>query len=147
MIQEVLQKKPTAMNVIGLSFTSMRHAIVLLDGEDPERFFELFQLKGIISPPLLAISNIDPRASSEAQELRELLDVSSLYEVSGRYPSPICAAAKLLHLKKTLSAEWTKVSAFLPISEWVNFFFFNVHAISVGFQDDWQNYFVIDTSC
>ncbi|MBE0685518.1 MAG: class II aldolase/adducin family protein [Anaerolineaceae bacterium] len=89
--------------VAGISVSSMRHGLVLINKE------------GV---PLLAVPNKDARAISESMDLQgERGD--EVYRISGHVPSPVLMAPRLIYIKNNhpdLLAQTYKV---LTISDWM----------------------------
>jgi sugar (pentulose or hexulose) kinase/phosphoglycerate dehydrogenase-like enzyme/ribulose-5-phosphate 4-epimerase/fuculose-1-phosphate aldolase/putative sterol carrier protein len=93
----------SASEVLGISVTGMRHGFVLADVE---------------GTPLLALPYQDARAVTQSMDLgRERGD--EVYSRTGHFPSPICAAARLLWVAEHHPEQLERAHAILAISDWV----------------------------
>jgi autoinducer 2 (AI-2) kinase len=91
--------------VAGISTTSMRHGIVLLD-------------KG--GNALLATPNRDARGMNEGMELADARG-HELYERTGHWPNPVLAATRLIWLRDNAPDRLKQGAALLAVSEWVGY--------------------------
>ncbi len=104
--QDALQRAGVSpKDVAAIAATSMRHALILIDR------------KGSV---LFAIPNRDSRNAAEAMQLA--MDYGpDLYQCTGRLPSPIFVAPRLLWLKENEPGLFRSARAALSISDWVAF--------------------------
>lgn len=86
-----------------ISVTSMRHGIVFLDKNGKEIF---------------ACPNIDSRGLNEAFELEKDMG-EKIYQVTGKWPSPIFAPSRILWFKKHEPEKFKRIYKILTISDWV----------------------------
>lgn len=89
-----------AVHIKAATTTSQREGIVLIDGEG----------KAIIGLP-----NIDHRGR-EWQEAYP--DKSRIYQLTGRYPTSLFSAYKLIGMRERRNEVWKGLSCFLSISDW-----------------------------
>ncbi|WP_207514051.1 FGGY-family carbohydrate kinase [Longitalea luteola] len=91
------------IQVRALTATSQREGIVLL-GKNGES--------------LVGLPNIDHRG----REWEEILpDKTIVYKITGRYPTSLFSAFKLLGIKKRWKEVWQQCNSFVSISDWVEF--------------------------
>ncbi len=95
----------TPDQVLGVAVTSMRFAIVVLDGK---------------GKPLLAAPNRDGRAVIEGLELAAQLG-SELYERTGHWPGPMFSASRLRWLATHHPTAWPSAASLLTLSDWVTY--------------------------
>jgi autoinducer 2 (AI-2) kinase len=104
--REALKKAGvTPQEVAGIAATSMRHSTIVIDK------------KGKV---LLAAPNRDARAAAQGMQLAADRG-DELYQVTGRAPSPVFLAARLLWMKETSPEEYKAAAAALTISDWVGY--------------------------
>lgn len=100
--RQVIDALP-GVQVRALTATSQREGIVLL-GKNGES--------------LVGLPNIDHRG----REWEEVLtDKTLVYKVTGRYPTSLFSAFKLLGIKKRWKEIWQQCNSFVSISDWVEF--------------------------
>jgi autoinducer 2 (AI-2) kinase len=96
-------KQAGAVKVIGLTATSQREGIVLLDQE---------------GNALIGLPNIDFRG----REWENMIDDKDfVYNLTGRYPTSLFSALKLIGIRNKKPAIWDRFSTFLSISDWVEY--------------------------
>lgn len=99
---KVLKNSP-GVTVRALTATSQREGIVLLDSR---------------GNPLIGLPNIDHRG----REWESLItDPDSVYQLTGRYPSSLFSAFKLVGIRQRRPELWTRFSHFMSISDWIEF--------------------------
>ncbi len=91
--------------VHAITASSQREGIVVIDDEGDS---------------LLGMPNIDHRGRNWE---KELLDKDLVYERSGRYPTSLFSAFKLLGLREVYPDMFTKVSCVMSISDWIQYKF------------------------
>lgn len=96
----VLAKVPAA-SVKAITATSQREGIVLL-GKDGQ--------------PLTGLPNIDHRGR-EWENIME--DKSRIYRLTGRYPTSLFSAMKLVGIRERKPDIWAQTTSFLSISNWI----------------------------
>jgi autoinducer 2 (AI-2) kinase len=101
-------KQAGGVNVIGLTATSQREGIVLLDRS---------------GMPLIGLPNIDHRGREWENDIE---DRDLLYRLTGRYPTSLFSALKLVGIRNKKPEIWNKFSVFLSISDWVEYQLSNV---------------------
>lgn len=94
-----------AQQVSGIAATSMRHSTVVLDAHG-----------GV----LLMAPNRDARAAAHGMQLAAERG-EEFHRATGRSPSPIFLAARLLWLKESDPAAFRSAAAAMPISDWVGY--------------------------
>jgi len=109
-VDALSKSKINPSKIMGISSTSMREGIVLLDKEGKE---------------IYAAPNMDWRGFKEAEEAEKTLG-EMIYEVSGRWPAPLLAPYRMLWLKKHQVEKYNKVDAMLMLSDWVLYKLANV---------------------
>jgi autoinducer 2 (AI-2) kinase len=97
---DVLAKVPAA-SVKAITATSQREGIVLL-GKDGQ--------------PLTGLPNIDHRGK-EWENIME--DKSRIYRLTGRYPTSLFSAMKLVGIRERKPDIWAQTTSFLSISNWI----------------------------
>lgn len=91
------------IQIEGITATSQREGIVLIakDGES-----------------LLGLPNIDHRG----REWEDLLaNKDEVYQLTGRFPTSLFSAFKLIGIRNKRSEIWSKVATFMSISDWVEY--------------------------
>lgn len=91
------------IQIEGITATSQREGIVLIakDGES-----------------LLGLPNIDHRG----REWEDLLaNKDEVYQLTGRFPTSLFAAFKLIGIRNKRPEIWSKVATFMSISDWVEY--------------------------
>ena len=104
---EVLAKVPAA-SVRAITATSQREGIVLL-GKDGQ--------------PLTGLPNIDHRGR-EWENIMQ--DKSRIYQLTGRYPTSLFSAMKLVGIRERKPEVWAQTTSFLSISNWIEYQFSGV---------------------
>ncbi|MBO9151975.1 FGGY-family carbohydrate kinase [Chitinophaga sp. GCM10012297] len=105
--REVLQKVPAA-SVKAITATSQREGIVLL---------------GKNGQSLTGLPNIDHRG----REWEHIMhDKSRIYQLSGRYPTSLFSAMKLVGIRERRPDVWSQTTSFLSISNWIEYQFSGV---------------------
>lgn len=100
--RSVLQKLGS-VQITAITATSQREGIVVLDQNGNS---------------LLGMPNIDHRGREWEDTI---LDKNEVYRLTGRYPTSLFSALKLVGLKKRLPELWKKVHTFTSISDWAQF--------------------------
>ncbi len=96
------------VQVVAITATSQREGIVVLDDA---------------GKPLIGMSNHDNRG----REWESLIkDKDRIYALTGRYPTALFSALKLVGLRERKADLWGRVAAFTSISDWVQFQFSGV---------------------
>ncbi|QNL52355.1 sugar kinase [Olivibacter sp. SDN3] len=104
MTQQVLQDADN-LNITAITATSQREGVVVLDEQ---------------GKALIGMSNHDNRG----REWEHLIkDKSAVYATTGRYPTALFSALKLVGLRERKKAIWQKAASFTSISDWVEFMF------------------------
>jgi autoinducer 2 (AI-2) kinase len=96
-------KEAGNVEVIGLTATSQREGIVLIDQQGKS---------------LIGLPNIDHRGREWEQDIK---DKDMVYRLTGRYASSLFSAFKLVGVRNRKSDLWAKFSTFLSISDWVEY--------------------------
>jgi autoinducer 2 (AI-2) kinase len=91
-----------AVNIIAATTTSQREGIVLIDRSG----------KAVIGLP-----NIDHRGREWEDRFP---DKSRIYELTGRYPTSLFSAYKLIGIRERRKETWDGLSFFLSISDWAS---------------------------
>lgn len=91
------------VNVLALTATSQREGIVLLDKRGKS---------------LIGLPNIDHRGREWEQIIT---DKSRVYQLTGRYPSSLFSAMKIVGIRERRADIWAELSTFLSISDWVEY--------------------------
>lgn len=97
-----------AVSITAITATSQREGIVAIDRA------------GI---PLIGMPNIDHRGR-EWEDITP--DKHEVYLLTGRYPTSLFSALKLVGLRERRPALWQQVSTFLSISDWAQYMFSGV---------------------
>ncbi len=94
--------------ILAITATSQREGIVVL---------------GAAGQPLIGMSNHDNRG----REWESMIaDKDRMYTLTGRYPTALFSALKLVGLRERKSPLWSRVVSFTSISDWVQFQFSGV---------------------
>lgn len=91
------------IEIEGITATSQREGIVLI-GENGES--------------LIGLPNIDHRGRAWESLL---LDKDNVYQLTGRFPTSLFSAFKLIGVEKKRPEIWNKLSTFMSISDWVEY--------------------------
>lgn len=105
---EALSSVDGSIVIKAITATSQREGIVVIDKEGNS---------------LLGMPNIDHRGRKWESELQ---DKDKVYQLSGRYPTSLFSAFKLVGLQKVYPDVYTKVSCFMSISDWIQYKFSDV---------------------
>jgi len=98
----VLSQVPAA-TVKAITATSQREGIVLIDAKGGS---------------LIGLPNIDHRG----REWEELItDKSGVYQLTGRYPTSLFSALKLVGIRERKPELWKQLATFLSISNWIEY--------------------------
>lgn len=98
------------ITIKAITATSQREGIVVIDKDGNS---------------LLGMPNIDHRGRAWENELR---DKDMVYELSGRYPTSLFSAFKLVGLRKVYPDIFDKVACVMSISDWIQYKFSGVVA-------------------
>jgi len=94
--------------VVAITATSQREGIVLVDSE---------------GKALIGLPNIDHRG----REWEDIIsDKSAVYKLTGRYPTSLFSALKLVGIRNKRKDIWEAYQTFMSISDWVEFMFSGV---------------------
>ncbi len=94
---------PSGKKVKAVTATSQREGIVLLTGS---------------GQPLIGLPNIDHRG----REWEHIMpDKSRVYQLTGRYPTSLFSAMKLVGIRERRPDIWAQTAAFLSISNWIEY--------------------------
>lgn len=96
------------VHIAALTATSQREGVVALDRE---------------GNPIIGMSNHDNRGR-EWESL--VVDKDRMYALTGRYPTALFSALKLVGLRERKPDLWDRVASFTSISDWVQFQFSGV---------------------
>lgn len=99
---QVLAKVPAA-SVKAITATSQREGIVLLSADGRS---------------LIGLPNIDHRGREWEDLIR---DRSSMYRITGRYPTSLFSALKLVGIRERRPELWKDCATFLSISNWIEY--------------------------
>ncbi|MFA4869286.1 MAG: FGGY family carbohydrate kinase [Pedobacter sp.] len=91
------------IRILALTATSQREGIVLI-GKNGES--------------LIGLPNIDHRGR-EWEDM--IMDKSEVYQLTGRYPTSLFSALKIVGVKNRLPDLWGEFATFLSISDWVEY--------------------------
>lgn len=101
--EAIQQAGASPVEVAGISVSSMRHGMVLINTE---------------GTPIFAVPNKDARAMSEGMELQgEYGD--EIYRISGHIPNPVLMAPRLMYLKNNHPDLLAQTDKVLSISDWM----------------------------
>lgn len=103
--EALMQAAARPEEVAGVAVTSMRHAIVVIDGA---------------GEAIYASSNRDSRATAEVFQLAER-DGEQLYERTGHWPNPLAAAVQLQWMRANAPALWQRAAHVLSLSDWIGY--------------------------
>lgn len=96
-------KQAGDVKILALTATSQREGIVLLD-KDGES--------------LIGLPNIDHRG----REWEDIIaDKSYVYQVTGRYPTSLFSAMKVVGIRERRKEIWDRFATFLSISDWIEY--------------------------
>ncbi|WXG43786.1 MAG: FGGY family carbohydrate kinase [Promethearchaeati archaeon SRVP18_Atabeyarchaeia-1] len=113
-VRETLRKaKVPAGKVVGVSSSSLRQGIVLLDADGEE---------------LYAGPNIDARGALAQDKILNTLGDQGIFDITGQGPTVICAPARLLWFKENKPEVYKKVSHMLMVNDWVLYRLSGVYA-------------------
>jgi autoinducer 2 (AI-2) kinase len=105
-IHETLVKsKLSPDQIAGISTTSQREGIVLLNREGKE---------------IYAAPNVDWRGYVEAEEIEKKYGME-IYKITGRWPVPLLAPCRLMWLKKHQAEKYKSIHKLLMLNDWVLF--------------------------
>jgi autoinducer 2 (AI-2) kinase len=91
------------VNILGLTATSQREGIVLLDQQGTSQ---------------IGLPNIDHRG----REWEEIIkNKSEIYLAAGRYPTSLFSAMKLIGIRERKPGIWNELKTFLSISDWIEY--------------------------
>ena len=93
------------VNIEAITATSQREGVVLIDAA---------------GNPVVGMPNIDHRGR---QWEGAIADKSRIYDLTGRYPTSLFSALKLVGLREKKQRMWNRVSLVLSISDWVQYQF------------------------
>ncbi|MCE7059808.1 FGGY-family carbohydrate kinase [Dyadobacter sp. CY343] len=96
------------VEIAAITATSQREGIVVIDAAGNS---------------LIGMPNIDHRGREWEDEMQ---DKSSIYQLTGRYPTSLFSALKLVGLRNRLPEYWDRVQTFMSISDWVQYKFSGV---------------------
>lgn len=94
-----------SVNITAITSTSQREGIVLI---------------GTNGEPLMGLPNIDHRGREWEQTIT---DKSRVYQLTGRYPTSLFSALKLVGIRERRPDIWNQTTFFLSISDWVEYMF------------------------
>ncbi|AHF15428.1 FGGY-family carbohydrate kinase [Niabella soli] len=104
----VALKQAGLVKILAITATSQREGIVVLDKA---------------GMPVVGMPNIDHRG----REWEEILDnKEQVYGLTGRYPTSLFSAFKLVGLREGREEWWQQLDTFLSISDWVEYMFCGV---------------------
>ena len=102
-LSAVALKQAGEVSILALTATSQREGIVLI---------------GVSGESLIGLPNIDHRG----REWESLMsDKSRIYQLTGRYPTSLFSALKIVGIRERKLAVWQKFQTFLSISDWVEY--------------------------
>jgi autoinducer 2 (AI-2) kinase len=99
---DVLAQVPAA-SVKAITATSQREGIVLIDAKGGS---------------LIGLPNIDHRGREWEDTIT---DKSSMYQLTGRYPTSLFSALKLIGIRERKPELWKETATFLSISNWIEY--------------------------
>ncbi|MCF2487565.1 FGGY-family carbohydrate kinase [Dyadobacter sp. CY347] len=100
--------KTGEINITAVTATSQREGIVVIDNAGNS---------------LIGMPNIDHRGR-EWEDIIE--DKHAVYQLTGRYPTSLFSALKLVGLRNRIPETWQRVHTFMSISDWVQYKFSGV---------------------
>lgn len=100
---KALSQAPAGTKVLALTATSQREGIVLI---------------GKKGESLIGLPNIDHRGREWDSMIK---DKSAVYQLTGRYPTSLFSALKIVGIKHRRPEIWDEFSVFLSISDWVEY--------------------------
>lgn len=106
--QEAVVESGDAVKVIAVTATSQREGIVVIDST---------------GTPLLGMPNIDHRGRQWEGDLQ---NKHVVYNLSGRYPTSLFSAFKLVGLREVYPELFAKVDCVMSISDWIQYQFSGV---------------------
>lgn len=101
----IYKSKVDKKDIISIAVTSQRHGVIFLDSDKKAVF---------------ACPNIDNRANQEAIEISKLYG-KQIYEITGRWPSGVFPALRLLWFKKNIPEVFLKIEKIFMINDWLAF--------------------------
>jgi len=105
---KVVLTKTGDVEILAITATSQREGIVAIDA---------------VGQPLIGMSNHDNRG----REWESIIaDKGRVYALTGRYPTALFSALKLVGLRERKDELWNRVVSFTSISDWVQFQFSGV---------------------
>jgi len=105
MSKQVIQTAGTTTKIVAITATSQREGIIVLDAQ---------------GNALIGMSNHDNRG----REWEHLIkDKSAMYTLTGRYPTALFSALKLVGFRERKPQQWPLVSKFTSISDWITYKF------------------------
>ncbi|MEJ7692282.1 FGGY family carbohydrate kinase [Daejeonella sp.] len=102
-LARVALKEAGNINVIALTATSQREGIVLVDNNGNSQ---------------IGLPNIDHRGREWENIIK---DKSYVYSLTGRYPSSLFSAMKIVGIRERRPDVWQDFSTFMSISDWVEY--------------------------
>jgi autoinducer 2 (AI-2) kinase len=113
-VREALRKArvPTG-KVVGVSSSSLRQGIVLLDADGKE---------------LYAGPNIDARGALAQDKITNTFGESGMFDITGQGPMVICAPARLLWFKENKPEVYNKFRHMLMVNDWILYRLSGVYA-------------------
>ena len=96
------------MQINAITATSQREGIVVIDAAGNS---------------LLGMPNIDHRGRKWE---KDLLDKDTVYELSGRYPTSLFSAFKLVGVREVYPELYAQIACVMSISDWIQYKFSGV---------------------
>lgn len=107
LVKRALEQAPNT-TIAAITATSQREGVVVLDKN------------GL---PLIGMSNHDNRGREWESMIQ---DKDRMYKLTGRYPTALFSALKMVGLRERKAALWERVHTFTSISDWVQYQFSGV---------------------